>query len=65
MREIVVGSEGTFGVIDELSLRVRHAPTERVYEGVFFESFAAGAHAFAQLAQHHAAPDVARLSDEQ
>jgi alkyldihydroxyacetonephosphate synthase len=65
MRELVVGSEGTLGVIDELSLRVRPAPSERIYEGVFFESFQAGLHAFRALAQHHAAPDVARLSDEQ
>ncbi len=65
VRELLVGSEGVLGVIDELSLRVRRAPVERVYEGVFFESFSAGAYAFRELAQLHAAPDVARLSDEQ
>jgi alkyldihydroxyacetonephosphate synthase len=64
LRELVVGSEGTLGVIDELSLRVRPAPAERIYEGAFFESFAAGALALRELAQRHAAPDVARLSDE-
>jgi alkyldihydroxyacetonephosphate synthase len=65
MREVLVGSEGTLGVIDELTLRVRRAPATRVYEGVFFESFAAGVHAFRELSQRHAAPDVARLSDSQ
>jgi alkyldihydroxyacetonephosphate synthase len=64
LRELVVGSEGALGVIDELSLRVRRAPGERVYEGVFFEDFAAGVKALRELAQRHAAPDVARLSDE-
>jgi alkyldihydroxyacetonephosphate synthase len=64
MREILVGSEGTLGVIHELSLRVRRAPVESIYEGVFFESFQAGLQVFRQLAQRHAAPDVARLSDE-
>ncbi|HTA15920.1 MAG TPA: FAD-binding oxidoreductase, partial [Solirubrobacteraceae bacterium] len=64
LRELLVGSEGTLGVIDELSLRVRRAPSERIYEGVFFESFAAGVQTFRKLAQRHAAPDVARLSDE-
>jgi alkyldihydroxyacetonephosphate synthase len=64
LQELVVGSEGTLGVIDELSLRVRRAPEERVYEGVFFETFSAGVTALRELAQHHAAPDVARLSDE-
>jgi alkyldihydroxyacetonephosphate synthase len=64
LRELVVGSEGTLGVIDELSLRVGHAPAERVYEGVFFADFATGVDALRDLVQHHAAPDVARLSDE-
>jgi alkyldihydroxyacetonephosphate synthase len=65
MREVLVGSEGTLGVIHELSLRVRRAPLERVYEGVFFESFQAGVQAYRELSQRHCAPDVARLSDEQ
>jgi alkyldihydroxyacetonephosphate synthase len=46
-------------------LRVRPAPRERVYEGVFFEDFAGGVEALRALAQQHAAPDVARLSDEE
>ena len=65
LRELAVGSEGVLGVIDELSLRVRHAPEERVYEGVFFETFEAGVEAFRGLSQKHCAPDVARLSDLQ
>ncbi len=65
LRRLLVGSEGTCGVIDELSLRVRVAPDERIYEGVFFADFAAGVDALRALAQQHAMPDVARLSDEQ
>jgi alkyldihydroxyacetonephosphate synthase len=65
LRRLLVGSEGTCGVIDELSLRVRVAPEERIYEGVFFEDFAAGVDALRALAQQHATPDVARLSDVQ
>ena len=64
LRELVVGSEGTLGVIDQVSLRVRRAPAERVYEGMFFENFTTGVQALRELAQQHAAPDVARLSDE-
>ena len=64
LRQLLIGSEGTLGVISELSLRVRPAPQERVYEGVFFECFADGARVMRMLAQQHAAPDVARLSDE-
>ena len=65
LRQLLVGSEGTLGVIGELSLRVRPAPRERVYEGVFFEDFAAGVEALRSLSQRHASPEVARLSDEQ
>lgn len=63
VRELIVGSEGTLGVIDEVSLRVRRAPAERRYEGVMFESFAAGVGALRAMAQEHAMPEVARLSD--
>lgn len=63
LRELIVGSEGTLGAIDEVSLRVRRAPAERVYEGVMFDSFAAGLQALREMAQEHAMPDLARLSD--
>jgi alkyldihydroxyacetonephosphate synthase len=65
LRQLLVGSEGALGVIGELALRVRPAPHERIYEGVFFEDFAAGGQALRALAREHALPDVARLSDEQ
>jgi alkyldihydroxyacetonephosphate synthase len=65
LRQLLIGSEGTLGVISELALRVRPAPTERIYEGVFFEDFLAGAQAMRTLAREHALPDVARVSDEQ
>jgi alkyldihydroxyacetonephosphate synthase len=65
LRQLLVGSEGTLGVISEISLRVRPAPVERIYEGVFFEDFAAGARTLRALAREHVLPDVARVSDEE
>jgi alkyldihydroxyacetonephosphate synthase len=64
LRRVLVGSEGTLGVICELALRVRPAPAARVYEGAFFANFAAGVQALRALAQEHVGPSVARLSDE-
>jgi alkyldihydroxyacetonephosphate synthase len=64
LRELLVGSEGTLGVISTLALRVRAAPSERVYEGVFFEDFESGVSALRALAQSRSLPAVARLSDE-
>jgi len=65
MRQLLIGSEGVFGVIGELALRVRPAPQLSLYEGVFFEDFTAGEQALRALAREHALPDVARLSDEE
>jgi alkyldihydroxyacetonephosphate synthase len=64
LRRLAVGSEGTLGVIAELSLRVRPAPATQLYEGAFFKDFTAGAQMLRALAQERAAPAVARLSDE-
>lgn len=64
LRQLLVGSEGTLGVISEVSLRLRRAPERRAYEGVFFETFEQGAEALRELAGEHVLPDVARLSDE-
>ncbi len=65
LEELVVGSEGVLGVIGEVTLRVRPAPESRRYEGWSFRTFAEGADAFRVMEQAGAAPDIARLSDEE
>ncbi|MEA2391342.1 MAG: alkyldihydroxyacetonephosphate synthase [Solirubrobacteraceae bacterium] len=65
LRELVVGSEGTLGVITRASLKVRPRPAHARYEGWFFRSWAEGCEALRALEQARAAPDVARLSDEE
>jgi alkyldihydroxyacetonephosphate synthase len=65
LRELIVGSEGVLGVICEATLRVRPVPRVRRYEGWSFRSFAEGREAFRVMEQADAAPDVARLSDEE
>jgi alkyldihydroxyacetonephosphate synthase len=64
LRELIVGSEGTLGVITQAALRVRRAPEKSRFEGWFFRTFAEGAEALRALEQNGDAPDVARLSDE-
>jgi len=64
LRQLVLGSEGAFGVITSVRVRVRALPTEKVYEGWQFPSFVDGAAAFRSLAQSGNLPTVLRLSDE-
>jgi alkyldihydroxyacetonephosphate synthase len=63
LRELLVGSEGTLGVIVEVTLRVRARPSVRRYEAFSLPRFGAGVEAFRAVAQDGAAPDVMRLSD--
>jgi alkyldihydroxyacetonephosphate synthase len=65
LRELVVGSEGVFGVIPEVTVRVRPKPQQRRYEAWMAESFEAGAEIVRTLAQGPGLPDVIRISDEE
>lgn len=64
LRQLVLGSEGTLGVITSVTVRVRPGPEQRVYDGWRFDSFAEGAAALRALAQDGPLPTVVRLSDE-
>ncbi len=64
LRELIMGSEGAFGVITEVTLKVKPIPQVKVYEGWRWPSFAEGADAMRRLAQGKVLPTVLRLSDE-
>ncbi|MEI5673538.1 MULTISPECIES: FAD-binding oxidoreductase [unclassified Nocardioides] len=64
LRQLLLGSEGAFGVITAVTVRVRRLPAEKVYEGWHWPSFEAGRDAMRTLAQAGLLPTVLRLSDE-
>ena len=64
LRQVFLGSEGAFGVITAVTVRVRPLPAVTVYEGWRWPSFDAGSHALRTLAQSQLLPTVLRLSDE-
>ena len=64
LRQLFLGSEGAFGVITAVTVRVRRIPAEKVYEGWRWPSFVDGAAAMRTLAQAGLLPTVIRLSDE-
>jgi alkyldihydroxyacetonephosphate synthase len=63
LRQLVVGSEGAFGVITEVTVRVRPLPVVERYEGFVLSGWADGAAAVRTLAQRRVLADVTRLSD--
>ncbi|HLJ02812.1 MAG TPA: FAD-binding oxidoreductase [Solirubrobacteraceae bacterium] len=64
LRQLLLGSEGTLGVITELTLQVRPKPEATAYHGWRFDDFAQGTEALRALAQDGPLPSVLRLSDE-
>lgn len=64
LRRLVLGSEGTLGVVTELTLRVRPIPETTEYEGWVARSWEDGSRILRTLAQDGPKPDVLRLSDE-
>ncbi len=68
LREVVMGSEGAFGVVTAVTVRVRRVPDVKVYETWRWDSFKDGAAAMRTLAQTFTGsgvlPTVLRLSDE-
>jgi alkyldihydroxyacetonephosphate synthase len=64
LRELVVGSEGVFGVITRVRLRVHRVPEVTRYEAWSFPDFATGTAALRAVTQIGTGPTVIRLSDE-
>jgi alkyldihydroxyacetonephosphate synthase len=63
LRELVIGSEGIFGAIPDVTVRVRPEPAQRRYEAWIAEDFEAGTEIVRALAQGPGLPDTIRVSD--
>ncbi|GAA1648041.1 FAD-binding oxidoreductase [Microbacterium flavum] len=64
LRALILGSEGAFGIITEVTVRVRPIPAHTAYGAWTFPDFAAGEGALRELTQAGIRPTVLRLSDE-
>jgi alkyldihydroxyacetonephosphate synthase len=64
LRQLLLGSEGTFGVITQVRLRVHRVPEAVRYEAWSFPDFATGAAALRAVTQTATGTTVMRLSDE-
>jgi alkyldihydroxyacetonephosphate synthase len=64
LRQLIVGSEGVFGVITRVRVRVHPVPETTRHEAWSFPDFAMGAAALRAVVQNGTGPTVIRLSDE-
>jgi alkyldihydroxyacetonephosphate synthase len=64
LRQLFLGSEGVFGVITAVRVRVHPLPEAKAYEAWTFPDFATGAAALRAVEQLGTGPTVLRLSDE-
>jgi alkyldihydroxyacetonephosphate synthase len=64
LRELFCGSEGVFGVITRVRVRIHPVPESVRYEAWSFPDFATGAAALREVVQTGTGPTVLRLSDE-
>jgi alkyldihydroxyacetonephosphate synthase len=65
LRGLLTGSEGTLGILTELTFEVQAAPEVERHEAYVVPSFASGAATLKALVHEGVAPHVARLSDEE
>lgn len=63
LRQVFIGSEGAFGLITSITLRLRQMPEDTRYEGVMFPDYESALSAFRAIKLKGIRPAVMRLSD--
>lgn len=64
LREVFLGSEGAFGVLTEVTVRITRSPAATAYGAWSFADFASASDAIRDATQRGIRPTVLRLSDE-
>jgi alkyldihydroxyacetonephosphate synthase len=62
-QRLCIGSEGTLGIISEVTVRVRKIPAVRAFHGYLFPDFASGIAALKECRDRRCTPVLARLND--
>ncbi|RLC80009.1 MAG: FAD-binding oxidoreductase, partial [Chloroflexi bacterium] len=64
LKEILIGSEGVYGIITQATMRVHPLPEAMEHWGVLFPGFEEGIKALREMLQEGFSPATLRLSDE-
>ncbi|KAK6623868.1 hypothetical protein RUM44_010724 [Polyplax serrata] len=62
---VILGSEGTLGVITEVIIKIRPVPKSRKYGSIVFPNFELGFHAVREIARNRYQPSSIRLMDNE
>eukprot|EP00042_Codosiga_hollandica_P036090 m.272685 g.272685 ORF g.272685 m.272685 type:complete len:613 (+) comp54801_c0_seq1:13-1851(+) len=63
IHHFILGSEGTLGVVTEVTMRIRHLPEVSVFGSIVFPTFSDGVAALHEIANARKAPTSIRLMD--
>ncbi|KAG9349481.1 hypothetical protein JZ751_027926 [Albula glossodonta] len=63
IHHFILGSEGTLGVITEVTMKIRPIPEHKKYGSVVFPNFEQGVACLREVARHRCAPASIRLMD--
>ncbi len=65
IHHFIMGSEGTLGVVAEVTFKIRPVPPVVKYGSVIFQNFDDGVHFMRQIAKRKCAPASVRLMDNE
>jgi alkyldihydroxyacetonephosphate synthase len=65
LRQMILGSEGRYGIITRAMVRVQHWPEKEEFHAIFFHDWASGAAAVREIAQAGIPVSMMRLSNAQ
>ena len=63
LRQLILGSEGRFGIVTRAIVRVQKLPEIEAFYGIFFHDWASGAHAVREITQAGVPVSMLRLSN--
>lgn len=65
LRQVILGSEGRYGIITRATVRMRHLPPAEGFYAIFFHDWETGVSAVREIVQSNIRASMLRLSDAQ